>query len=366
MPTEATAAVIHQADGEFQLQKVVLDDPRPDEILVRIEASGVCHTDAMAKGLLKLPAVLGHEGMGVIEKLGSAVDGLSVGDRVIISFPWCGACPKCDSGRRYWCNNAYPMLFGGTRTDGSKTISLDGQAITSAFFQQSSFATHALTLARDVVRVGSDDGASDVLAALPCGVVTGAGAVFNELKAGPRDSFAVFGGGAVGLSAAMAAKIAGVFPLIVVDVVEQRLELAKELGATHVFNAAKDDVVSALQDLVPGGLDYVFETTGNVTSFHNALAAVTAGGTVAAVTVPNYGSTFEFNGEMMIGKGIHLTGIRMGSARASDFIPKLVELNQRGCFPYEALVSHYDFADINKAFADSSSGVAIKPVLKMA
>ena len=365
MTTQAIAAVVYENHGEFTLESVELDDPRPDEILVRIEASGVCHTDAMAQGIMELPAVMGHEGMGVVEQVGSDVSHLKPGDRVIISFPWCGECGHCNGGRRYWCDNAYPMLFGGARGDGSKTIKLNGQPISSAFFQQSSFASHAITLARDAVKVSSDDGESPMLAALPCGIVTGAGGILNELKVGAKEGLAVFGAGAVGLSALMAANLAGAWPLICVDVVPSRLELALELGASHVINALEGDVVEQIKEISPSGIDCIFETSGNIHSFHAALAAVKTGGTVGAVTVPNYGSTFEFNGELMIGKGMHLTGVRMGSAVASDFIPKLLEFNAQGRFPYEQLVSKYEFSDINKAFADSHSGVAIKPVLTM-
>jgi aryl-alcohol dehydrogenase len=168
MTTKATAAVIHEPNGQFSFETIELDDLRSDEILVRIEASGVCHTDMRAQGLTPLPAaVLGHEGAGMVEAVGSGVSRVIPGDRVVISYPFCGTCPNCVQGRAYICEHAIPLSFAGARLDGSKTITLNGKTISSAFFQQSSFSTHSITLERDVVPVKGDH-KPEMLAAIPC------------------------------------------------------------------------------------------------------------------------------------------------------------------------------------------------------
>ena len=257
------------------------------------------------------------------------------------------------------------MLFGGGRADGSKTISLKKKPISSAFFQQSSFATHAITLARDTIKISKNSLAPEILAALPCGVLTGAGSIFNELKLKESNSLVIFGAGAVGLSALMAAKVVGCKDIVCIDIVEDRLELARELGATDTINASNEDVKKELLDNFSGGLDYVLETSGAHSSFEASLLVVKTGGTIGAVTFPHYGSTFEVPGEIIVARGIHLTGIRLGSSRAEELLPYLLELNSKGVFPFEKIISHYDFSDINRAVADSHSGGAVKPVLVM-
>ena len=362
---EAKAAVIYEQGGSFVIEDIELDDPREDEVLVRIEASGVCHTDSIAQGLVDLPAVFGHEGVGVVEKLGGQSDYLSVGDRVIISFPWCGRCSNCTANRTYWCDDAYPMLFGGARADGSKTIKVNDEPISSAFFQQSSFATHAITLVRDTIKVTDNHLGPEMLAALPCGVLTGAGSIFNELKLKKTHSLVIFGAGAVGLSALMAAKVIGCKDVVCIDIVEDRLKLAKELGASETINASKEDVKKKVLEDFDGGVDYVLETSGAHASFETSLFIVKTGGTIGAVTFPNYGSTFEVPGEIIVARGIHLTGIRLGSSRAEELLPYLLELNSEGVFPFEKIISHYKFSDINLAIADAHNGSAVKPVLLM-
>ena len=367
MPTTATAAVLYEANGQFTLQKVELDDPRSDEILVRIEASGVCHTDMMARSMLEPPMVLGHEGTGVVEAVGSSVTRIKTGDRVVISYPWCGACHECVTAHAYRCERrqgVLPIAFAGSRLDGSKPISLDGRPISSAFFQQSSFASHAITLERDVVPV-SHDHPAEMMAAIPCGIQTGAGAVLNSMKVGVQDAFAVFGTGAVGLSAVMAGHLIGVSPLIAVDVVDERLNLALELGATHAMNAKEGDVVARIKDIAPRGVNFSFDTTGNEQVLADAIDCLAMGGECGIVTVPHHGDKFPFTPRGLFTRTATLRGIIQGSALPNIFLPKLIALQQRGRFPYERLIKTYDFADINQAFKDSEAGRTIKPVLKM-
>ncbi len=364
MITKATAAVIHELNGPFTLETTELDDLRQDEILVRIEASGVCHTDVSAQGVTPLPAVLGHEGTGFVQAVGSGVHRVKPGDRVIMSYPFCGTCQHCLEGRAYICEHSFRLNFKGARLDGSKTITLNGEAISSAFFQQSSFSTHSITLERDVVPVGENH-PSEMLAAIPCGVQTGAGAILNTFKVGPRDSLAVFGAGAVGLSAIMAGYLSGASPLIAIDIIEERLQLALELGATHALNATQGDTVQRIREIIPHGVSFSFETTSDVKAFNNALDCLAMGGVCGTVTVPQSGQSFPFTPRVLLARGASLCGIIQGSSIPNTFLPKILKMNREGRFPYDRLISTYDFSDINKAFEDAKAGRTIKPVLKM-
>jgi len=364
MPTTATAAIVSELGGEFKLEEIELDDPRADEILVRIAASGVCHTDQIAQAITPLPAVLGHEGTGTVEKVGTSVTRVKPGDRVVISYPWCGECAQCVGGHGYRCEQVLPISFGGTRLDGSETIKRAGKPISGAFFQQSSFSTHAITLERDVVPV-DEDNTPEMLAAIPCGVQTGAGSILNTLKVGAGQSLVIFGTGAVGLSALMAAKISGAAPLIAVDIIAERLELARELGATHTINAAEGDTEARVKEICPRGVDFSFNTTENVQVLEDAVNVLVMGGTCGIVTTANHGEKFMWSTNAIFQKTARLQGIIQGSALPNLFLPKLIELQRQGRFPYERLIKTYPFEDINKAFADSIAGTAIKPVLLM-
>lgn len=364
MTTTATAAVLHEAGGEFRLQDVALDDLRADEVRVRIEASGICHTDISSEDLLPLPAVFGHEGAGIVEEIGSGVSDLKTGDRVIISYSFCNHCPNCDAGRPYICDSAIQSNFGGTRLDGTHTTTLDGTAISAAFFQQSSFATRSITQARNTVKVTHDMG-PELLAPLGCGIMTGAGAILNTMKVPAGASLVVFGAGAVGLSAIMAARIVGVNPIIAVDIVEPRLELARELGATHSINASAGETVDRIMALCPRGAAFSFETSGVESALNDAIDCLAMGGKCGMVTVPHYGEKYSFTPYGVFVKAATLEGVFLGSAVPNTFLKQLIDFHRQGMFPYHRMIKTYPFNDINHAIADAKSGHAIKPVLLM-
>jgi aryl-alcohol dehydrogenase len=364
MLTDVKAAVISEPGGQFVIKTVELDDLRSDEILVRIEACGICHTDIIAQNMVPLPAVLGHEGYGVVEAVGPAVDGVKQGDRVIISIPFCSACPTCVQGKTYICEKALSLGFGGARMDGSRTISVDGKSISSAYFQQSSFATHAIALGRAAVPV-EEYHPPAMMAAIACGIQTGAGSVFNLFKVKADQGLVVFGAGSVGLSAIMAGKVAGASPLIAVDVNQSRLELAIELGATHSLNANDGEIAEEIREIAPHGMNFSLETSGNEKSFNNALACLGMGGICGIVTIPNFGEPLPFSPVQLLDRGASIQGILLGNSIPRSFLPELIELNRKGQFPYERLITTYDFMDINKAFADTRAGITIKPVLIM-
>lgn len=367
MPTrQITAAVVRKKGGPFQIEILNLEDPRPDEVLIRIVATGMCHTDMVARDQLytvPLPVVLGHEGAGVVEQVGSSVKKLKPRDHVVLTYMWCGQCLPCLRGDLTYCANFYPLNFGGAREDGSTATRDQQGAVHDHFFGQSSFATYALAHERNVVKV-PNDAAVELLGPLGCGIQTGAGAVLNTLKVGVGSSFATFGGGAVGLSAVMAARVAGASTIIVADVVPSRLALAKELGATHAVNSRETDPVEAVRQITGGGADFTLESSGRPAVLRQAIDALAIRGTCGIVGAPALGTeaSFDVNGVMTAGKQI--IGIIEGDSVPDLFIPSLVELYTQGRFPFDKLVKFYSFDQINQAAEDSEKGGTIKPIVR--
>src|SRR2546430_14116567 len=261
---EITAAVVPEKLAAFTIDKLELTDPRADEALVRIVASGMCQTDLHGRDGYydtPYPAVYGHEGAGIVEAVGKSVTKFAPGDHVVLSFPWCGTCPNCRRDMPFHCMRGRELKMGGTRPDGSALMSKDGVPVYGAFFQQSSFATHAIANERYMVKVRKD-APLDFLGPFACSGQTGAGAVLNSMRPEPGDSFAVFGVGAVGLAGLMAARIAGCEPIIAVDVHEARLALAQALGATHVINhRGRTDVVGEIRRITGEGVRFSLETS---------------------------------------------------------------------------------------------------------
>jgi len=279
---QITAAVVRERSAPFALEKLELCDPRPDEVIVRVVASGMCQTDLHGRDgyfASPYPAVYGHEGAGVVHAVGSSVGSLAPGDHVVMSFPWCGTCSNCQQHKYCYCVHGRRLKMHGRRADGSTLMSRNGAAVYSAFFQQSSFGTYALTQERYAVKVRKD-APLEALGPLACSGQTGAGAVLNAMQPQPGDSFAIFGVGAVGLSALMAAKIAGCDPIVAVDVHAHRLALARELGATHTIDhAGRAKVVDEVRAAAPGGARYAIDTSAVPTVFREAIEALMPGGT---------------------------------------------------------------------------------------
>jgi len=359
----STAAVLREAGGHYSLEQVELDDLRPDEVYVRIEACGCCHTDVTMQHVMPMPAVIGHEGAGVVEEVGSGVDYVKPGDRVILSWPACGVCPNCVEGKRYICDEQFSLLFRGTRPDGSQTIKWNGEWITGSFFQQSSFATKAIAPAEALVKV-EDDVPPEILAALPCGVMTGSGSVLNAMGVGAQDDLVVFGAGGVGLSGVMAGRLAGADPIIAVDVSPERLDLALELGATHTVNAAQEDVVARVAEILPGGATMVLEASGAGAAWEAAGHILRYGGTFGSAGVP-MGDTLSGHPPDMFSKAVKVQFIMAGFAVPRIFLPRIIKWYQQGRFPVDRLVTTFPFAKINEAFAEAHAGTVVKPVLLM-
>ncbi len=357
------AAVTHGLGEDFKLEEVKLKEPREDEVLVKIAACGVCHTDAVARdlGITPFPVVLGHEGSGIVEKVGSAVKTVKPGDHVVLTFASCGQCENCLTGHSSVCLEFNPLNFGGRMGDGTNRIYQDNNAV-STFFGQSSFATFAVANERNVVVVDKDVDLA-LLGPLGCGIQTGSGTVINRLQPAFGSSIAVYGSGAVGLSAIMAAKIAGCKNVIAVDIHDSRLELAKELGATHTLNGSKVDVVKEIKDITNGGTHFAVETTGVPAVVKQSIHALRPLGQCAIV-----GITPEINFDVhndIMAEGKTVMGVIEGDTVPKVFIPQLVEYYKKGQFPLDKLVKFYNFEEINEAFEDSKNGITVKPILKI-
>jgi aryl-alcohol dehydrogenase len=366
--TQIKAAVVREKGGPFRIETLSLEGPRRDEVLVKVVATGMCHTDMIARDKVypvPLPIVLGHEGAGIVESVGADVVKVVPGDSVVLTFPMCGRCRPCRLGRIAHCERTFPLSFGGARLDGSTaTLDAQGGKVHDHFFGQSSFATYAVAYERNVVKVSSDV-PLERLGPLGCGIQTGAGAVMNALNVRPGTSFAVFGAGAVGCSAIMAARAVGATTIVAIDIVTSRLELAKKLGATHAINSKQTNPVEAIRDITGGRVDYSLEASGDPKALHQAIEALGSLGTCGLVGAEPLGTevSFDVNNLMIAGKGIR--GILEGESVPDIFIPQLIELNAQGRFPFEKLMTFYSLDQINQAAQDSEKGGTIKPIIRL-
>ncbi|RKQ34253.1 NAD(P)-dependent alcohol dehydrogenase [Oceanobacillus halophilus] len=358
------AAVTNGQGQEFSFEEVELAAPKANEVLVKIVGTGVCHTDAVARdeAIAPLPAVLGHEGSGIVDDVGEGVTRFEKGDHVVLSFAHCGHCDNCLTGHPTVCDTFNDLNFGGTHDDHTHRLSKDGQPL-STFFGQSSFGTFAIAHERNVVKVDKDVDLA-LLGPLGCGIQTGAGTVLNRIKPEFGSTIAIYGAGAVGLSAIMAAKIVGCKTIIAIDVHDSRLDLAKDLGATHTFNGTNVDVVKEIKELTNGGTNYAVDTTGVPPVVRQCLQALRPLGAAAIV-----GVTPEMNIDVhndLMAEGKTMMGVIEGDSVPNVFIPGLIYYYKAGQFPFDKLVKFYEFEDINKAFEDSKNGLVIKPIVRIA
>lgn len=363
---EIKAAVVREKSGPFLIENVTLEEPRDEEILVRTAGSGVCHTDLVARDQYMpapLPAVLGHEGSGVVEKVGSRVKKVVPGDHVVLSFVTCGTCPACVCGVPGHCLNFGPSNFlTGARPDGSLTMSKKEEPIHGSFFGQSSFATHILANEANVVKVPKDVPV-EMLGPLGCGIQTGAGGVLNSLKPEAGSSIAVFGVGSVGLSAILAAAACGCTMIVAVDVNDERLKTAGEFGATHLINSGKSDPVTEIQKITGPGIEYSLECTGIPAVFRQAVDSIMIGGVCGLIGVAPFGAEVSLDMQNIL-NGRTIMGIVEGDSVPEIFIPKLIDLYKHGKFPFDRMIKYYPFEKINEAVEDSEKGRTLKAVLR--
>ncbi len=365
------AAVINKKKANFQFKDLEISNPEAHEVLIRIVATGLCHTDVSVKnGNLptNYPVVLGHEGAGVIEKVGKHVTKLKKGDHVVLSYGSCGHCRPCMEGDTGYCKEFNPLNFLNQRQSSNESIyssKSNKTKVNGAFFQQSSFATFALAHERNTVKITKKVDLK-LMGPLGCGIQTGAGTVMNTLNPNPGSSIAVYGVGSVGLSAIMAAKNAGCASIIAVDINTQRLRLAKKLGATHTINSKKYDPLKRINKITnEAGVDYGVEASGIKEVAEQAFSTLANRGTLAIVGAPPMETSYSFDANDMILSGRKVIGVVEGDSVVKVYIPRLIELYQQGRFPFDKLVKYYKFEDINKAVKDMHDGKVIKPILKM-
>ena len=361
------AAVVREKTGPFEIEEVRLEDPRDDEVLVRIVGVGMCHTDLVVRDQYfetPLPAVLGHEGSGVVEKIGSKVSKVAVGDHVVLTFASCGVCSNCQQGQFGYCPELFARNFSGTRPDGtSPCCDANGKALSAFFFAQSSFAQYAIATQRNVVKIPKDV-PLEIMGPLGCGIQTGAGAVMNALKPGAGSSMAVFGVGSVGLAAIMAAKAVGCAVIVAVDLNEDRLALARELGATHCVNGSDNDPVAEIQAITGGeGVQYSLEATGLPQVVRQAVDSLRLTGVCGIIGVSPLGTecSLDMNG-LLFGRTVR--GIIEGDSVPDIFIPQLIELWRQGAFPFDRLIKFFPMSEIENAARGSEDGSVLKAVLK--
>jgi len=363
----AMAAIARDKAGPLTIEEVQIEPPRRDEVLVKIVATGVCHTDMLVRDQgypVPLPLVLGHEGAGIVEQVGNDVSTLAPGDHVVLTYGHCGHCGNCKSGRPGYCEQFYNQNFHGSRMDGSSAIhDCHGGQIGGAFFSQSSFGTYAMANERNAVKIRKDV-PLELMGPLGCGIQTGAGAVLNVLKPHPAATLAIFGAGSVGLAAAMAAAAVGATTIIMVDLHDERLRLAKELGATHGINGKREDAVARIKEICEGrGVDYSLECTGNPRVLNQALESLTIPGMCGLIGASPVGTKAEIDmGTLLFGRT--LRGIIEGDSVPQVFIPELIELWRAGRFPFDKLVKFYPLSEINQAIVDSESGLVLKPIVR--
>ena len=361
MAIRVRAAVAWEAGAPLSLEDVDLDDLREDDILVRTEAVGVCHTDEasrLGQTPVQFPIVLGHEGAGVVESVGVLVRKVRPGDRVLFTPDYCGHCEQCRLGYTPYCDDAGPLSFAG-----AERASCGGKRVRTSFFGQSSFATRCVVTERNIVPVPSD-APLHYLAGLTCGIQTGAGAILNAMPVGAGGSVAVFGTGAVGLAAVMAAVASGARSVVAIDRVAHRLSLALELGATHAIDTTArplPDVTAEVLKATRGGADTVLDTTSDPDVILAGVGSLATHGTCSVIT--GSGAPVPVPPGTLLLKGRKIRGTVGGHINPTVFIPRLLEMHYEGRFPFDRLVKNYPFGQVATAMADSLAGGTIKPVL---
>lgn len=364
-----TVAVVNAPGQDFTFEEVELEGPRADEVLVRVVATGLCHTDITMRTMLPaemFPNVFGHEGAGVVEEVGADVTGIEVGDHVVLSLRSCRTCPRCEAGMVGYCDSSLFLNYMGMRMDGSTTMSRDGAPVFGSFFGQSSFAQHAVAYADNCVVV---DKSFDLTKVAPygCGFQTGAGAVLNVLQPRPTDSLVVYGVGAVGLAAIAAAQAQGVETIVAVDLMASRLDVAARYGAVGVNpselepNDLGTQLVERLKELTGGGATGAVDTTAVPEVIKQAAQALAIRGELVILGLG--APEFPVDAIDIMQNGKTIRGSVEGDSDPLEMVPRLIELNRAGKFDVDDLLVSYPFTEINAAIEDVTAGKVVKPVL---
>jgi aryl-alcohol dehydrogenase len=364
---EIKAAVARRAHQPFSIERASIEAPRSDEVLVQIHGVGLCHTDLIARDQfipIRLPAVLGHEGAGIVIAVGKDVKQVRAGDRVVLSFASCGECARCEENLPSYCRHFPALNYAGLRSDGSSGIRIAGEQISADFFGQSSFASHALTHERNVVKIDDAGVPLAILGPLGCGLQTGAGGVMRSLACPAGSSIAIFGGGPVGLAAVMGAVLQNCTTIMLVEPIAARRDMGMSLGATHVIDPGAGNAGEAIRAILPDGVEFAFETSGREAVVETALASLCSHGLLGLVGVPpRTDSSVSINLAALITYGHRIHGIIEGDSDLNGFIPQLLAHYQAGRFPFDRLIRTFALDDINAAVEAQFRGECIKAVL---
>lgn len=361
------AAILEGPASGLVVEHIDLQEAQAGEVLVRLAASGVCHSDLhVIHGAQStpLPVVLGHEGAGVVEAVGSGVTRVKVGDHVVLSWtPYCGQCPYCLSGHPNLCEVVYATMSNGTLFDGTSRLSRDGKPIYHYSFI-SSFAEYCVVPEAGCVVI-AENIPLDKAALVGCAVMTGVGAAINTARVHPGSSVAVIGAGGVGLNAIQGARLAGASTIIAVDVNLAKLERARIFGATHVVDATGEDAVSVVRELTGNlGADYTFEAVGRSATMRQCWEMARPGGTVVMIGIASEGSELALPANRVVREERRLMGSFYGSARPHIDMPMILNLYMAGKLMLDELVTHrFSLAEINEAIHVLESGEAVRPVL---
>lgn len=360
------AAVLYEAGAPLRMEDLRLEAPRAGEVLVRIGAAGVCHSDYhyMRGDLVTpLPVVLGHEGAGIVEKVGEGVSTVQPGDHVVLLWrAGCGRCEFCARGRPALCASGRAMRASGGLLDGSSRLR-GPQGEVRHFIGVSCFAERAVVAQQSVLPIPKDI-PFEIAALTGCAVMTGVGAVMNTARVEPGSSVLVIGAGGIGLCAVMGAHLAGASPIIVADLVESKLELATDLGATHVVHAGRQDVVEVVRGMGNEGVDYAFEAIGNENTLAQAIRALRPGGTAVAIGLPPAQASVAVKVVDLVVQEKTLKGSIYGSTRPYADIPRLFQLYRRGRLPLDRLLTRrYPLGEINEAYRALLAGEVARSVV---
>lgn len=356
------AAVLYEFDAPLVVEDVELDPPKSGEVLVRMAASGVCHSDLhVVQGIhpTSLPVILGHEGAGIVEEVGPGVQHVAPGDHVMLTWlPYCGHCRQCARGRPNLCENV--AWYDATLQDGTCRFHRDGERI--HHYNTSSFAERSVIPAQTAIPVDSSLPLAE-LALMGCAVMTGVGAVLNTARVRPGDSVAVVGCGGVGLNVIQGAAIAGAEPIVALDVVDEKLDLARELGATHGVNARWDNAAGAVRDLSAGGVDHAFEALGRPETIALTLELTGRGGQAVLIGMAPPDARVPLDALTATLEERVVRGCWYGSCQPLHDFPILVELYRAGKLRLDPLITRIGLDDVNDAFARMEAGETARSVI---
>jgi S-(hydroxymethyl)glutathione dehydrogenase / alcohol dehydrogenase len=358
------APVLHRVREPQVVEELELDEPKQGEVLVRMAASGVCHSCLHAAdgswANTMTPVVLGDEGSGVVERIGPGVDHLAAGDHVIVSWtPTCGRCHYCVIGRSNLCER---RPAPGKMADGTTRLHLNGQDVYH-YGTVATYASYTVIGATNAVKI-TKEMPLDRAALIGCSVMTGVGAVLNTAQVPAGASLAVFGCGGIGLNSVQGGRLASADPLIAVDVADNKLEFAREMGATHLVNAAREDAPAVIRKLTGRGVDYAIVAVGDIRATQQAWASLARGAVCVVVGVPAAGQMIEIDPRDIVLHERRLVGSSYGSARPLEDFPRLINLYLSGKLKIDELITkRYSIDESNEAFHDLAAGALARGLI---